>query len=852
MYYAKYIKYKNKYLYLKYQLGGTFEEPLRINELRNTNIPVESKTLEPIPQTINSLKDSLIGLKVLDTDSKVLLPLVTYNKKFKDNKIYFYRYTDEKGKSYILCSLYSNSIIFKELQKKNVRIQKISIDEYGNIHLLIKNISILQPAKKLDLNDVKKKLMEDLVGIKVLQTNSNLLIPLITDKEFKKFASKNKIHYYTYTDEDRSYILCSLYDYYEFLDILYEHIEIEEVEIKEKEGKVFIMKLSTSKIYHRIHKPVNMRNKLITLPLKKNTFDTPAILIDALKTNPFIIIDKQDSASELLLHEVCMYNLFIGTVHVFVIFMNDKPTRYFLLSLFTEYELKQYIGSLPKNIAIYECRLYKQDDRIEFILYEDMVAMMFKIYIDIRDSGYHNIRYYRGNPAIDNKFLDELDPTLLKKCRTCINVKDIAFNTSLCLLPDKIEAQNHKDILEMEKDFLRNKFELINSNQKIQLWRYNYEELTQLWEYSLVDLEKEVEKFEKELLGLEPYHKELLVFKLNQKGFNGYTIEQILENSVLCYLKPEDKNKRLVYENTNQIDPVKNEFVRNCKFIPEMKRLLETNLNPESELHKYRQTIVLLMANDDYIKKYENNKSYFFVMSWYDPVVDIKLDETLSLFFWSLKLNKLCFQCLTLRDNLIFPFRIVNIKILKSQLSFSFTNESLEFCGYFYTRFTDNYNGKKNFKDECKDKFYFIYNYKYNSNIYSGKNYEVYYYTGNSIWFDVSILPYYKVILCEINWIYYTFILKYMTIPYFYKYINDNGEEEIVVSRYSLNEIRFIYNANGYDPLELDILTSIYYNPYFYKRKNINDKVFVDKPLFSPKEQDDFIKNVILRNNISR
>jgi hypothetical protein len=848
MYYSKYIKYKNKYLNLKYQLGGTFDIVLKINKLRNTIIPDVSKTLEPIAQTKKSLQNSLIGLRVLDSDSKVLLPLVVYNKKFKDNQIYFYRYTDKKGQSYILCSLYSNHKIFGELQNKDVRIQKISIDEYGNISLLIKNISTLKPATKLDLKGVKKKLMEDLVGIKVLQTNSNLLTTLIIDKEFNH---KNKIHYYTYTDADGSYILCSLYDYYEFLDILYEHIEIEEVEIKEKEGKVVIMKLSTSRIYLRIDKPVSIPNQSITLPLKKNTFYTSAILIDALKTNPFIIIDKQDSASELLLHEVCMYNLFIGTVHVFVIFMNGELSKYFLLSLFTEYELKQYIGTLPKNIAIYECRLYKQGDRIEFVLYKDMVIMMFKIYIDIRASDYHGARFYRGNPAIDNKFLDELDTELLKECKRCISVKDIAFNTSLFLLPEKIEAKDHKDILEMEKDFLENKFQLINSNQKIQLWRYNFEDLIQLQEYSLVDLGKEVEKFKNELLGLEPCHKELLVLKLNEKGFEGRDMDKILQNNALCYLDDKkDKNKRLVYENTVQIDPIDNEFVRNCKFIPEMKKLLEKNSNPESELHKYRQTVILLMQKDDE-KKYEKNQRYFFAMSFYDPTLVTKFDNIFDPLSWSLKLNKLTYQCLVLKD-IIFPIRIINFQYIESPLTFSFNINKLKFCGYFNTRFTDNYQGVKNFNLECRDKFYFIYQYVDNTGNLSGKEYRLFYYTGNNIWFNVSILPYYKIILCEINWIYYTFILKYRTIPHFYKYLNENGELEIVVSKYTLDEIQCIYREKSYGTLELNIIIGeVFYNHDFYKRKNKNDKIFVENPLLkTDKEQKEFIHKVLHRNKI--
>jgi hypothetical protein len=842
MYYTKYLKYKNKYINLKYQLGGTFNSPLIKEELKSIIIPDESITLEPIHQTINSLTNNLIGFKVLEKNSTILVPFVNYNKEFKAYQIYFYRYTDKSG-SYILCSLYRNRRIFIELQKKNVRIQKISIDEFGNVSLLIKNISTLKPSKELDLKILKNKLMDDLVGIKVLQTNSKLLLPSIKDAEFK-----NKIYYYTYADKDGSYILVSLYDYYEFLDILYEHIEIEEVEI---DDKGVIRQLPTGRIYHRILKPFNMHNQLITLPLKKNTFDTSTKLIDALKKNPFIIIDTQDDTSELLLDEVCMYNLFIGTIHVFVIYVNNIPNGYFLLSLFTEYELDKYIGKKPANIKLYECRLYKQGNKIEFILYKDMAAMMFKIYNKINKSGYHKIRYYRGDSAIDNKFLDQLDPTLLKNFEECISVKDISFNTSLWLLPDKIEAKEHSDILEMEKNFINNKFELINSNEKIQLWRYNYEDLTQLWEYTLGDIREEVEKFKKKLLDLEPCHKELLVLKLNEKGFEGKNMDEILQNSALCYIDDKDKDKRLLYENSIQKDKT-DEFVKNCKFIPEMKRLLETNSNPETEVHKYRQTIILTISDNEYIKKYEKNKSYFFCMSWY-PTIYKESDEVFNPLIWSIKLNKLCFQCLSRRDTLIFPFRILNSGNLKSPLSTIFDRNKLEFYGYFYTKFTDNYDGIKKFDENCRDKFNFIYRYRDNTNNFSGKTYEIYYYTGNSIWFDISILPYYKVFLCEINCIYYTFILKYKTIPYFYEYINDDCEKEIVVSRFSLHEIYNKYEENSYNTTELADLKQVYYNHYYYKRTDINDKIFTDNSLFSTKEKENnFIRKTFLKNNISK
>ena len=86
-------------------------------------------------------------------------------------------------------------------------------------------------------------------------------------------------------------------------------------------------------------------------------------LVDDLSSNFFIIINS----NQLLLKAICMYNLFIGTIHVFVINVNKSFTTLFLLSLFTEYELMQYIEKQP-NIELYECRLYKQGDKIEFKL----------------------------------------------------------------------------------------------------------------------------------------------------------------------------------------------------------------------------------------------------------------------------------------------------------------------------------------------------------------------------------------------------------------------------------------------------------------------------------------------------
>jgi len=380
-----------------------------------------------------------------------------------------------------------------------------------------------------------------------------------------------------------------LYDYYEFLDILYEHIEIEEVKVDDK-GKITSV---SGRIYHIIPKPQSVSSKEITLsPMISSSLDK---IVEALNLNLFIIIRNNNLA---FLTAISMYNLFIGTIHVYAIYKDGLQRAYFLLSLFTQHELDQKGISKQDNVTIKECRLYKQGDRIDVKLYRDMVDMMFDIYDRLRNEGHYANKLYRGNPDIDDKFLNQLDTKLLERCKECISVKDIAFNTTLFLLRDKMETKVHKDILEMEKDFLKNKFQLINSNEKLYLWRYKYEDLIQLWEYSLEDLGKEVEKFKKELLGLEPCHQELLVLKLNEKGFDGDTMDKILQNSVLCYLKDGYEKKKLLYENSAQID-TNDEFVRNCKFIPEIKKLLERGdscEDIESELHKYRQTVLIFFT----------------------------------------------------------------------------------------------------------------------------------------------------------------------------------------------------------------------------------------------------------------
>jgi hypothetical protein len=234
-------------------------------------------------------------------------------------------------------------------------------------------------------------------------------------------------------------------------------------------------------------------------------------------------------------------------------------------------------------------------------------------------------------------------------------------------------------------------------------------------------------------------------------------------------------------------------------------------------------------------------------MSWYDSTSNINFDSVFSPLEWSIKLNKLCFQCLAIRDWLIFPLRIITIKYIESALTFSFNKDKLKFCGYFHTNFTDNYNGNNNFNIECRDKFYFIYHYTSHTENLSGKDYRLYYYTGNNIWFEMSIVPYYKIILCEINWIYYTFILKYNTIPYFYKYINDYCEEEIVVSRFSLDEIYCKYEENCYDVSELNDLKEVFYNHNFYKGKTEKEEIFVDIPLLQSVEEKKEFKDYVFR-----
>jgi hypothetical protein len=848
MYYSKYIKYKNKYLCLKYQIGGQPKKstskskppPLEQQFLQNIEIPPASENLHDINRSFKenqdkSLKKNLVWLKVKEQNLKLLVELGKFNKKIKKDTIYFYRYTDSSIDStkYILCSFYEYWDILNKLQKKNVRIEKININEEGSVSLKLRNITIPYESKEVNLENVKKKLIEDLVGIKIFETKSNieLLKPLIRDKDFN---DKNNIYFYRYTDTNGNvYILCSLYSYYEFLYILYEHIEIEEINGDKKinideDGNITIV--PTDKIYHIIPKPYNVLRQAIHLPIVNSEISDLVQLINALRYNSFIIIKNES----IFLSMICMYNLFIGTIHVFVIFDKKLKTEYFLLSLFTKYELMLKID-IDVNIELHECRLYEQDKKINIILNKYFVRMMFKIYQSLKHTGHYANRLKRGDPTIDDLILDELDPKLLENSQDCVSVKKVAFNTNLYLRPEFFHIKDHKNIQEMIEEFNKNKFYKINNNNKLYLWKYNYENLIQLWEYNLVELEKEVLKFKKELLELEPCHKELLVLKLNEKGYCGITIEQILDESALCYFSIEDQNKNLVYENTEQKDKTPADkmpdFVNSCKYFPEKEQ-------------KIKQTVLLGFSDKN---KYRDNQSYFFAMSWHMST-DRDFDKAFDPIAWSFKLNKLFIQCVVLKDLLIFPFRIVNFVDVKSPLSVTLNVDDCKinpqvFCGYLLTSFTDGYNSEKPFEDICRDKLYLIYGYKDENYIDSaGKTYKPYYYTGNSIKFDVSILPYYRTFVCEINWLYYTFILKFNKIPYFYQYTTHLKKKEIVVSQFSLDEIKKKYTDNKYNADELADLKQVYFNYEFYLK---NTPIFVDEPLLiTEKEITDFIDKV--------
>lgn len=224
-------------------------------------------------------------------------------------------------------------------------------------------------------------------------------------------------------------------------------------------------------------------------------------------------------------------------------------------------------------------------------------------------------------------------------------------------------------------------------------------------------------------------------------------MQEILDKSALCYLDEKDKDKKLLYELPIQID-TDTKFVKQCKFNPEIKRLLDTSKNPESELHKYRQTILFLIKDSQNEKNYSRNQLYFFVDSFHLTRVPT-FDKIFELFGWNYNLNKLCFQCMAMRDWLIFPIRIINIEYLQSPFSFEFDIKKQKFCGFLHTRFTDDFN------NVYTDKLLFLY---YNTDDTS--LYRLFHFTGNSIHAKVSILSNYKVSANEINWIYYTFIMK--------------------------------------------------------------------------------------------
>ena len=856
MYYAKYIKYKNKYLNLKYQIAGaptvvgivsdsgiykksdelsnpqlpkpvySLKQKLFKSRLKNIKIPPVYENLENLENIDKSLKENIVGIKILEADSVHLEPIVKYNQNFKTNPIYFYRFRDTDGKVYILCSLYS---YFEFLDNLTIKIEKININKEGYISSKIEEITIPEVSKDIKIEKVKESLEKNLVGVKILETNSSALDELIKLSKELKFKS-NPIHFYRFTDTDgKVYVLCSMYSYFEFLDILYEHIEIEEININ-KDGTTTLKE--TNKIYHIIPKPTDMVPQSIPLHIESTEIDTPVQLIDSLKRNPYIITNNEG-----ILSTICMYNLFIGTIHVFVIYDNNKPNGYFLLSLFTEYELKQYIDVIPDNIKLHECRLYKQDDDIKYKLNTEIVDMMFDNYQRLKSTGNFAEKLMRGNTDIDNKLLDELDPTLLENCKKCLSVEDISFNTTLFLLPEKInDVIKHKDILEIKKDFVEKEYYLSNNNKKILDWKYGNKDLDRIREFNFEDIKKEIEELKKKLLELEPCHQQLLVIKLNKLGFDGFNMQEILDKSALCYLDEKDKDKKLLYELPIQID-TDTKFVKQCKFNPEIKRLLDTSKNPESELHKYRQTILFLIKDSQNEKNYSRNQLYFFVDSFHLTRVPT-FDKIFELFGWNYNLNKLCFQCMAMRDWLIFPIRIINIEYLQSPFSFEFDIKKQKFCGFLHTRFTDDFN------NVYTDKLLFLY---YNTDDTS--LYRLFHFTGNSIHAKVSILSNYKVSANEINWIYYTFIMKEKNIPHFYEYLTESNEKEIVVSKFSLEEIHSKYEKNCYDISELELLTEVFYNFKYYKRESI-DPIFIKKSLFSSKEEENkFVEYVLKKNN---
>jgi len=726
MYYAKYIKYKNKYLNLKYQLGGTFDSVIiKSRTLKDLKIPEVSDNIDEI-KIISLLKDNLVGIKILQTNSKLLEPFVIYNQKFKKNPIYFYRFTD-----------------------------------------------------KIDNN---------------------------------------------------VYILCSLCSYYDFLYNLYEHIEIEEVNINiERE-----INIVPDRIYKSIVKKELLTScQLITNPLPIKRFLDINTLVNDLKSNLFIIIDKK--LHDLLLRIICMYILFIGTIHVFIININNRLSDLCMLSLLTEYELMYHI-SIDKNIQISECRLYINNNKLNYKLNKELVKMMFDIYEEKKNEGYYANRLNRGDPKIDNKFLNYFDKTLLENCNKCISIEDIAFNTTLFLKSSLqlFEIKEHENIKKIISDFNKNNFFLINNNDKLYDWLHGSQFIDQLWEYDIDIIEKEIDKLKKKIYELKSEEQLLLVQKLNEIGFDGCNIEEILHNSTFC----NDK-KPLLYENFSIVQSTESNIdLDNISYIPELKQIIKNKNLKELKFNK--QAVIMMVDDLPNSNIYMNNRKFFFARSFYISNRDNKAFNTL---YFSLKLNRICFQCLVMRDWLIFPIRIINFKRLKSPLSPIININEQEFCGYFYTRFTDN---SINFEKDCKDKLYFIYRYNENGKIdHHGNKYTIFYYTANLIRFDFeSILPHYRIYLCEINWIFYTFIKYYKVMPHFYEFDTVNGPE-IVVSRFSIDEIYCKYQEEKYNLCELEPLKERWYNWNYWK--HINDSsLFLNESLLKTKEEEQkFIDKVL-------
>jgi hypothetical protein len=91
--------------------------------------------------------------------------------------------------------------------------------------------------------------------------------------------------------------------------------------------------------------------------------------------------------------------------------------------------------------------------------------------------------------------------------------------------------------------------------------------------------------------------------------------------------------------------------------------------------------------------------------------------------------------------------------------------------------------------------------------------------------------------------------MKEKNIPHFYEYSTESFEKEIVVSKFSLEEIRCKYEENGYDLCELGLLTEVFYNYKYYKGET-NKLIFLKNSLFISKEEENkFVKNVLQKYN---